>query len=348
LKKRIVTRRTLPKIVAGGALLAAAVVAAAVFAINQNRPRLTWHVDPGLEQQWRELLERAPTPPPFTRQSPYDPGAGIGKGHYGVIITKTFPVGAEDSGFPASATDGDAALPEDPWELPVRMFPGLYRDRSDYQGAIPLALDPWLVFRKTGDPPLSLERVLNPAGGTGALILPGAEPEAVYAWVAQLLQLSPGGFPLEQQTWEDAERRLIFGNNRFQQGALTYTWFDGWIKLLQNEIAWLYAPLSRTRGLTSYDMGRLDAAVFPIPDDWNTYGLQAEILWAIPGTSGDREDQAALLEEAKAWLRAAETQGIIAEILDWIPAQPGGVPYDTLAREAQVAWFSAGFIWQNR
>jgi hypothetical protein len=29
-------------------------------------------------------------------------------------------------------------------------------------------------------------------------------------------------------------------------------------------------------------------------------------------------------------------------------AQPGGKPHDTLARQAQVAWFSSGFIWQKR
>jgi hypothetical protein len=348
LKKIILTRRRLPKIAAGGALLTVAVVAAAVFVIDR-KPRPTWYVEPGLEEQWAELLEKAPAPPPFTRHSAYDPGTGLGKSRYGVIIATPLPAEAAEGGAPlsAEAPASQTPPPEASWEPPVRLFPGLYRDRSDYRGAIPLALDPWLVFRKTGDPPLSLERVLNSAGGAGALILPGAEPEAVYAWTAQLLQASPGSFPLEQQAWEDTEQGLVFGNRRFQQGALTYTWYDGWIKLLQDETAWLYAPLSRTRSLGSYDAGRLDAAVFPIPGDWNTYGLQAEILWAIPIASGDREDQAALLEEAKTWLRAAETQGLIAEILGWIPAQPG-VPYDTLAREAQVAWFSSGYIWQIR
>jgi hypothetical protein len=158
-----------------------------------------------------------------------------------------------------------------------------------------------------------------------------------------LLQHSPGAFPWEKQAWEDAAQRLAYGNNRFQQGALTSTWLDGWIRLLQDEPAWLYAPLSRTRGLASYDIGRLDAAIFPIPGDWNTYGLQAEILWAIPG-SGEE----ALPEEARAWLSAMETQSLIAETLGWLPARPGGTPYDTLARQAQVSWFSSSFIWQPR
>jgi hypothetical protein len=306
--------------------------AAAAFAIVQSRPRPTWYVEPGLEQQWAELLEIVP-PPPFTRLGPYDPAAGMGKGRYGVIISRQGP--PDDS--PDQAAEGAA-----PGEPPLRLYPGLYRDRGDYRGAVPLALDPWLVLRKTTDPPLSLERVLNPAGGAGALILPGAEPDAAFAWISQLLQRSPGGFPLEKEAWDEAERRLIYGNNRFQQGALTYTWFDGWIKLLQNEPAWLYAPLSKTRGLASYDTGRLDATIFPIPADWNTYGLQADILWAVPRFPDDQET---LRGETQRWLTSAATQTAIARILGWIPAQPGE-PYDTLAREAQVAWFSSSFIWQ--
>jgi hypothetical protein len=335
LKKRIVTRGNLPRIVLGTALLLLVTTAAALI-IDLNRPVPTWYVEPGLEAQWEELLEKAPTPPPYTHRRYFDPGAGIKKGHYGIIITKDFPEGAANNNTPSS--------PEDPWAPPLRLYPGLYQDRAGYQGAIPLALDPWIVLRKTTDPPLSLERVLNSAGGTGALILPGAEPEATFAWITQLLQRSPGSFPQEKQAWEDAEQLLVYGNNRFQQGALTYTWFDAWIKLLQNETAWLYAPLSRTRGIASYDAGRLDAAIFPLPPDWNSYGLQAEILWAIPAAS---EEQAALLDEAKLWLSAVETQTSIAGILGWIPAQPGGKPYDTIARQAQLAWFSSSFIWQK-
>ena len=336
LKKRILTRKRLPRIALGAALFLLAGAATEII-YNRIRPGIAWHIEPGLERQWAELLEKAPTPPPFTRLAAYDPGAVPGKGLRGVIIATRLP---EEAAPPPA---------EDLWEPPLRIYPGLYQDRAGYRGAIPLALDPWLVFRKTGDPPLALDRVLDPGGGEGALILPGAEPEAAAAWLAQLLQRSPGVFPQEQQAWEDAAQGLFHGNSRFQQGALTYTWFDGWIRLLQNEPAWLYAPLSRTRGLASYDTGRLDAAIFPIPGDWNTYGLQAEILWAVPRTGGDEGgDRGALLEEASAWLSATETQSLIAETLGWIPARPGGAPYDTLARQAQVAWFSSSFIWQSR
>jgi hypothetical protein len=306
---------------------------AAVFAVNLNRSRPAWYVEPGLERQWGELLERASAPPPFTLRNLYDPAAGLKKGRYGVIIATTFP----EEGGPSSE--------EEPRDAPIRLFPGLYRDRGDYQGAIPLALNPWLVFRKTTDPPLALDRALSGRDGDGFLILPGAEDEAVLAWTAQLLQSSPGAFPMERQVWEDTAQRLIYANSGFQAGAPTYTWLDGWIRLLQNETAWLYAPLSRARGLDPYDVGRLSATIFPIPGDWNTYGLQAEVLWAVP-RAGENRDQAALLEEAGAWLSAVETQTLIADLLGWIPAQPGGTPYDTLARQAQVAWFSSGFVWQ--
>jgi hypothetical protein len=309
--------------------------AAVAFVIDRNLSRPAWYVEPGLEQQWVELLETAPTPPPFTRMVPYE-GAPIKKGRSGVIISKTFPL-EEDRGDPSPE--------QDPWEPPLRIYPGLYRDRSNYQGAIPLALDPWLVIRKTGDPPLTRDRALGSAGGEGVLIFPGGEADAEAAWISQLLQTSPGGFPPEQQVWEEAQQRLVYGHSRFQQGALTYTWYDAWIKLLQNEPAWLYAPLSRTRGLDSYDRGRLDAAIFPIPGDWNTYGLQAELLWAFPGGP---EKQEAPLDEARRWLSSAETQSIIANSLGWIPAESGAAPYDALARQAQVAWFSSSFIWQTR
>jgi hypothetical protein len=323
----------------GGALfLVAAGAAAAVIGLRQSPP--AWYVEAGLEQRWGEILERAPAPPPFTRLYPYDPAAGLGKGRCGVVIAKTLPPEAADS----DARNGDAADAES-WEPPIRLYLGLYQDRADYRGAVPLALDPWLVFRKTGDPRLDLDRVLNPAGGPGILILPGAEPDAVYAWVTQLLQASPGSFPRERQAWDAAEQRLVYGNSRFQQGALTYAWLDAWIRLLGNETAWVYAPLSMTRSLASYDSGRLDAVVFPFPGDWNTYGLQAEILWAMPLESEKPEPK---IDEAKSWLAGPETQTIIAEILGWIPAQPSGRPHDTLAREAQVAWFSSSFVWQKQ
>jgi hypothetical protein len=305
-------------------LIVSAAVVAALF--NRSLSRPAWYVEPGLEEQWTMLLETAPTPPPFTRMAPYG-GGSVRKGRSGVLITRAFPL-EEDREAPAQGdpSQGDSSPEQAPWEPPLRIYPGLYRDRADYQGAIPLALDPWLVIRKTGDPPLTLERALGEAGGAGILILPGAEAEAEAAWISQLLQDSPGSFPAEQQAWENAQQRLVYGNNRFQQGALTYTWYDSWIRLLQNEPAWLYAPLSRTRGLASYDRGRLDAASFPIPGDWNTYGLQADLLWAVPGGSWKQE---ALLDETRRWLASAEVQSVIADSLGWIPAESGAVPFDS-------------------
>jgi hypothetical protein len=239
--------------------------------------------------------------------------------------------------------DSDGAdVAEESWEPRLRVWPGLYQGRAGYLGAIPLALDPWLVFRKTGDPHLSLKRVLDGRGGEGALLLPGAEAEAVHAWTAQLLQASPGVFPPDRQAWEDAEAHLVYGNRRFQQGALTSSWLDAWLRLLGSESAWLYAPLSGTRSLAPYDAGRLDATIFPIHGDWHTYGLQADILWALPLESAQPEPK---IDEALAWLAGPETQTIIADLLGWIPAQNGGKPRDTLSRQAQVAWFSSGFVW---
>jgi hypothetical protein len=342
LKRRRVRRRNLPRILLGLGLFVLAAMAAVLVVIHRNRSRPAWYVEAGLEKQWGELVEKASPPPPFTGLRVYDPQTGIKKGRCGIIISKDFLTGVEPNSNAHDEGNSDT-VGADAWEPPVRVFPRLYQDRGDYQGTIPLALNPWLIFRKTGDPQLTLERVRNPAGGPGVLILPGSESGAVHAWITQLLQESPGAFPLEKQAWDEAEQGLTYGNRRFQQGALTYAWFDVWFLLLSNETAWVYAPLSMTRDLSSYDTGRLDAALFPIPRDWNTYGLQADVLWAIPEAPAKQEPK---LDGAKAWLAAPETQALIADILGWVPAHPGGRPRDTLARQAQVAWFSSSFVWQ--
>ncbi|WP_010263024.1 hypothetical protein [Treponema primitia] len=348
LQKRTVTKRKFPGIFLGGSLLLLTVMVIGAITLYKNWPRPTWYVEAGLEKQWGELLEKAPSPPPFTRLRVYDPVAGIKKGQYGIIITKDFLAGQSDIDQNSDTNTEAGGAPAEaapPWEPPIRVFPQLYQNRTDYQGTIPLALDPWLILRKTGDPQLSLERIRNPAGGAGSLIIPGAEADAVHAWLCQLLQDSPGSFPQDQRTWDAAKERLIYGNRRFQQGALTYTWFDVWLTLLRNDPAWVYAPLSMARELSAYDAGRLDATLFPIPSDWNTYGLQADILWAIPEAPDKLQPK---LDPAKTWLAAPETQALIAEILGWIPAHPNGKPHDTMAREAQVAWFSSAFIWHSR
>jgi hypothetical protein len=176
--------------------------------------------------------------------------------------------------------------------------------------------------------------------------MPGAEPAAVEAWLAQLLQERPGVFPESREIWDRAEDRL-FLDRRFQRGALSYSWFDAWIALFQEGPSWVYAPLGRIRKLPPDQAASLDAAQFPIPENWNRYGMQADVLWAIPLDSGTGEGEKKMLGEANLWLERPEIQALIADTLGWVPAHPQGKPYDTIAREAQVVWFSSSFIWQG-
>jgi hypothetical protein len=98
------------------------------------------------------------------------------------------------------------------------------------------------------------------------------------------------------------------------------------------------------REFPPYRLGRLRAARFPERKDWTEFGIQAEILWAVPFTG--KEEDAASLEEITAWLKDAQTQTIIANRLNWIPAHPGGTPFNPVSREAQLAWISSSFVWQ--
>jgi hypothetical protein len=91
-------------------------------------------------------------------------------------------------------------------------------------------------------------------------------------------------------------------------------------------------------------MGLLTAEAFPCQPEWNEYGLQAEILQAIPMTGKGQTEK---LAAAKAWLLQPEIQAAIADRLKWIPAHPQGEAYNPISRDAQLAWFSSSFLWQR-
>jgi hypothetical protein len=159
--------------------------------------------------------------------------------------------------------------------------------------------------------------------------------------MTQLLQDPPGIFSAPGEAWNET---MFFRNRRFQQGAATYTWEDAWTLFFREDEAWIYAPLQMVREFPPYQMGLLRAARFPERSNWTEFGLQAELLWAVPFMG--KEDHAAALAETTAWLKDAQTQTIIANRLNWIPAHPGGAPFNPVSREAQLAWLSSSFIWQ--
>jgi hypothetical protein len=324
------------------------------------RPRSVWLVDGAYEKVWEQVLAASP-PPKFTRVMVLPEDGVPPRQHYGFIITTRGPSPAEEpqaaSGTesPLTAADAqrlyptedpqaaDARQPETTVPPPLILYPALAAT-GEYQGALILALDPWMVFRDFKDPAISRPRIDSAAGGEGRLIVPGREAEAVWAWTAQLLQSSPGLFPRDSAAWQAASERL-FLDSRFQQGAATYGWIDALPLFYRSSPAWIYAPLSRIRSLTPQDSGNLEANRFPDRADWHEFGVQADILWAIPfGTTGEQKK----LGAAQTWLADPQTQTLLANILGWIPAHREGTPYNAASRAARLAWLSSSFVWQVR
>jgi hypothetical protein len=304
-----------------------------------TRPKPVWVVEGAYEKQWEEVL--ALLPPRFTRieiRQTAD-GSGLPKNSYGFIITD------KSSALPQDPP-ANAPKPEDRGEPPrmVALYPHL-ADTGEYRHALVLALDPWMIFRKYSHGDVSRSRIDSLEGGEGFLIAPGLDPQVVWAWTAQLLQERPGVFPQNPAVWEAAAGGLFRGR-RFQQGALTYRWDDALPLFFRSTPAWLYAPFSRIRRLSpqqAEQAGGIEAARFPERADWNEFGIQADILWAIPfGKPGDIKK----LAPTAVWLRDPKTQTAIANKLGWIPAHRDGTPYNAAAGAARLAWLSSSFVWQ--
>jgi hypothetical protein len=305
--------------------LAAALVLAGglvcAFIVLKDKPAPLWLVEEGLAEQWEAVLGSAPESPGFTALEIYR--GNLPKNRYGYIITTALP--------PKEA--GETGM--------VRVYPNLAETRR--QGdALVLALDPWLVFSEFTDPALSRSRVEEGGDRSGLLAAPGGDSRARFAWLSQLLQNEPGVFPPGEEYWE-TQGNTLFHGGFFQHGAATYNWDNTWELFLREKPAWIYAPLSSARSLLSYQSAGLVAARFPENRQWNRYGIQAEILWAIPFGG---EQYTAFLEAAETWLESGAVQTLIANTLKWIPSVPGGRPYNTLSRSAQLAWLNSSFVWQ--
>jgi hypothetical protein len=307
-------------------IAAAALLGGGLLALlpGMVRPKGYWFVVEAYAAEWGRILASAEPPPPFKAIQVQE--EGVIPGGRGYLI--------------------GTRLPDNSADTPVRVFQDLFRTR-EYQGALALALDPWMVFRKHQDHELTRDRVDSSRGGEGQLLLPGSDPAAVWAWTAQFLQNQPGEFPQDSEFWKESQR-LLLQSRRFQNGAPTYPWVGIWPILLREEAAWVYAPLSVVRALPPYRMGLLDASRFPEKPEWNRYGLQANILWAIPaGANSSRRSQKDI-GKAEQWLRDPLTQTLIANTLGWIPAHPAGTPYNTASWETQLAWLRSSFVWQQR
>jgi hypothetical protein len=280
-------------------------------------------VEEGLEDAWEEVLETASPPRSFKKEP--------------LILPRGESPPQEARGFLITTRRDPAA------EGPISLYPRL-SFTLEYEGAHVLALDPWMIFRNHQFPSLTRSRVDSLAGGTGLLLIPGQDPAAVRAWTARLIQESPGVFPQEGEPWEVLQDSL-FTNNRFRQGAATFTWQDVWFFLLWNDPAWVYAPISKVRELPNYRSSILEATVFPEPaGPVNRFGLQTRLLWAIP--LGDGRTLVRLGKSLE-WLKHWETQTIIADVLRWVPADPDGRPFNPAAMSARIAWLTCSYVWED-
>ena len=289
-----------------------------------TRPKLLWHVDEDFAVAWQRALNEAP--PPFSRFEvlPRTGDEPFPRNRFGFVISRNGPQGESIEGVPAV------------------LFRDLARSRT-YDGWSAIALNPWLVFYKHRDPEPS-RSILNNANQRGSLLLAGSDRGAVQAWLLQLLQESPGVFVSESEAWEEKAIALP-REYPMQSGASSYAWVQVWPMLFRDEIAYLYAPLSQARALPAFRAGLLHAARFPEPSGWDRYGLQAEVLWAKGrGRSKGQKEKIAALES---WLATPQTQTIIANNIEWIPAHPSGVPYNTVSWVARQEWLRSAFIWQG-
>jgi hypothetical protein len=302
------------------ALLGLVITSAAVFFLT--RPRAVWLVDSAYLEQWERILDAAKAPGRIRIAATGEDGS-FPKNRYGFSITNRGPL--------KPAEDGP----------PLVIYKGL-PSAEEYQGALVLALDPWMMFRDFKEPAISRIRAVSPAGGEGELVIPGRDMDARWAWTAQLLQQQPGIFSDDRELWESTAEGL-FRNSRFQQGAETYGWIDALPLFYRSSPGWIYAPVSRIRRQPPQDTSGLEANRFPEREDWHEFGLQADILWAVPFGG---EKYLAKLLRTRTWLGDPKTQTVIADTLNWIPAHREGVPYNAISRAARQAWLSSSFIWQ--
>jgi hypothetical protein len=102
----------------------------------------------------------------------------------------------------------------------------------------------------------------------------------------------------------------------------------------------VYAPLSAIRRYPHFRKSILVADPFP---EHNTRHLQVTLLWAVPLGSPEEQKK---MGKTIAWLKKPETQTVIADNLDWIPADPYGKPYDPVSMTSHRNWLTTKYIYE--
>ena len=316
------TRREFKRILfIGSAVLGLTLVVSLV--VYFTRPKLLWYIDEEYSAAWNRILRQIP--PPFTRYEIISrSGNGVfPKGRFGYLVSTSGPMGERVEG------------------APVEIYRDLPRSRA-YKDWIVLAVDPWMVFRKHQDPEPD-RSFLDNTNERGTILIAGSNGDAVQAWLFQLLQERPGVFLQGDAVWKEKAASLV-RDYPFQSGASTYSWIQVWPIVFRSGQASLYAPLSQARAQSPFRMGLLDATRFPEPENWDRYGMQAELLWAM---RHGNEKQINKMDDTEKWLRNPRTQTVIANAISWIPAHPSGTPYNTISWQSQTAWLRSSYIWQG-
>ena len=268
----------------------------------------TWYVEPEFEKTWERIVRENVPPGNFNEIKVWE-GGEIPEGQ-GILIAYK------------------------PWQTQEKIT--VYNRLPytlEFKGAILLALDPWMVFRKYGNPDLNTGRVYSGIGREGTLLIPGMDSRSVNAWTARLMQ--------EGKTWLETEQSL-FQNNRFPRGSETYTWADVFIRLMGRETAWVYAPLSEIRRYHNPRKSILEAVPFPEREAGIGYSLQASLLWALPLGADEDKD----LEQTLEWLKSPQTQTLIANAIEWMPANPYGTPFNLVSFVSHRHWLTASSVYE--
>ena len=299
-----------------------------MFFFGCKKQSYYWYVEPEFERAWTQIIREA-NPPGNLKEIRIWEGPGLP------------PTPLVD--MPGLTQEPGILIAAKPWQTQERVsvYDQLPYD-LEFRGAILLALDPWMVFAKYRTPPLTADRLYPETGGEGVLLIPGQDSESVQAWTARLVQNDPGSFPSDEKVWQEGEIKL-FGGNRFPNGAQTYNWQDVFFRLMGNDVTWVYAPLSVIRRYPNPRKSILEAYAFPERTGSSRYSLHAALLWAVPlGSDAEKEKMDAVLK----WLKKPETQTIIADTIEWIPANPYGIPYDPVSLTSHRNWLTASFVYE--
>jgi len=317
-------RRNLRKFVVIFAVIGVILLAVCAGLFYYSWPRTAWIIEDRYVKAWEKVIAASSSPLPKAKVIPLSEAeAHVSRSWYGYRIDSTYEPPADIKN-----------------EGPIRVY---RRFRSgDYGEALPLAMDPWLVFHKFTSPPLTREEAENGSGKDVRLMLAGGDRAAVLAWVAQLVQETPGVFSWDEELWEQTETRLLRGDF-FQHGAMTYGWNELWPYLLGgDEDVKVYAPLSRIRQLPTHQTNILEADVFPLRRNWNEFGIQTDILWAVPYGGWKNRQK---LKPVETWLRSVELQTLLADTLGWLSAHPESPPYNPVTGSARIYYLTASYLW---